>query len=125
MGGSAVEVDVQPLLDAALLLYAGPWVAERTAAMEGILKSNPDAVHPVVREIAERGNVKQFPSHVVLIHEGESADTLFIVLSGRIKVYAANDSGKEVILTTLGPGEYVGEMALDGGARSASVTSRR
>lgn len=82
----------------------------------------PDPLHDdVLREIAERGNVKQFPSHVVLIHEGDSADTLFIVLSGRIKVYAANDSGKEVILTTLGPGEYVGEMALDGGARSASV----
>jgi CRP/FNR family cyclic AMP-dependent transcriptional regulator len=83
---------------------------------------SPDPLHDeVLREIAERGNAKQFPANVVLIHEGDSADTLFIVLSGRVKVYAANDDGKEVILTTLGPGEYVGEMALDGGARSASV----
>lgn len=82
----------------------------------------PEPLHEdVLREIAERGNAKQFPAHVVLIHEGDSADTLFIVLAGRVKVYAANDAGKEVILTTLGPGEYVGEMALDGGPRSASV----
>lgn len=82
----------------------------------------PDPLHDdVLREIAERGSVKQFPANVVLIHEDDTADTLFIVLAGRVKVYAANDAGKEVILTTLGPGEYVGEMALDGGARSASV----
>jgi CRP/FNR family cyclic AMP-dependent transcriptional regulator len=82
----------------------------------------PDPLHDdVLREIAERGNVKQFPANVVLIHEGDTADTLFIVLAGRVKIFAANEAGKEVILTTLGPGEYVGEMALDGGARSASV----
>ncbi len=82
----------------------------------------PDPLHDdVLREIAERGNVKQFPAHVVLIHEGDTSETLFIVVAGRVKVYAANDAGKEVILTTLGPGDYVGEMALDGGARSASV----
>jgi allophanate hydrolase len=55
MGGAAVEVDIQPLLDAALLLYAGPWVAERTAAAETILKGNPDAIDPTVRTILESG----------------------------------------------------------------------
>jgi len=55
MGGVAVEVDIQPLLDAALLLYAGPWVAERTAAAEKILAENPDAIDPTVRTILEAG----------------------------------------------------------------------
>jgi allophanate hydrolase len=55
MGGTAVEVNIQPLLDAALLLYAGPWVAERTAAAETILKENPDAIDPTVRTILESG----------------------------------------------------------------------
>jgi CRP/FNR family cyclic AMP-dependent transcriptional regulator len=81
-----------------------------------------DALHDeLLREIAARGNVKQYPAHAVIINEGDAADSLFIVLAGRVKVYAANEAGKEVILSTLGPGEYVGELALDGGARSASV----
>jgi CRP/FNR family cyclic AMP-dependent transcriptional regulator len=42
-------------------------------------------------------------------------------LAGRVKVYAANAAGKEVILNHHGPGEYFGELSLDGGARSASV----
>lgn len=54
-GGTAVEVDVQALLDAAQLLYSGPWVAERTAAIEDLLRRNPGAVHPVVRAILMGG----------------------------------------------------------------------
>ena len=75
----------------------------------------------VLRAIAARGGVKRYPANAVLITEGDSADSLFVLLSGRVKVYAANEAGKEVILTTLGAGEYVGELALDGGVRSASV----
>jgi allophanate hydrolase len=55
MGGTPVEVDIDPLLEAAQLLYAGPWVAERTAAVEEMVKSNPGAIHPVVRAILEGG----------------------------------------------------------------------
>ncbi|MEI9965178.1 MAG: allophanate hydrolase [Caulobacteraceae bacterium] len=55
MGGQAVEVDIAPLLEAAQLLYAGPWVAERTAALEDLLKRNPTAIHPVVRAIVQGG----------------------------------------------------------------------
>jgi allophanate hydrolase len=44
-----------PLLEAARLLYGGPWVAERTAALEPMLKTHPLAIHPVVRAIVEAG----------------------------------------------------------------------
>jgi allophanate hydrolase len=54
-GGTAVEVDVTPLLEAARLLYSGPWVAERTLALESLLKTRPTAIHPVVRSIVEAG----------------------------------------------------------------------
>jgi len=54
-GGAAVEVDVSPLLEAAGLLYGGPWVAERTAALEALLDSQPAAIHPVVRAIVQAG----------------------------------------------------------------------
>jgi len=50
-----VEIDIAPLLEAAQLLYGGPWVAERTAAIEGILTSNPEAIDPTVRAVVEPG----------------------------------------------------------------------
>ncbi|MAK81280.1 allophanate hydrolase [Phenylobacterium sp.] len=54
-GATLVEVDIAPLLEAAQLLYAGPWVAERTAAIEDLLRTRPAAVHPVVRAIVQTG----------------------------------------------------------------------
>jgi allophanate hydrolase len=57
LGKSAelVEVDIAPLLEAAQLLYGGPWVAERTAAAESLLLSNADAIDPTVRGILAPG----------------------------------------------------------------------
>jgi allophanate hydrolase len=50
-----VEIDMAPLNEAARLLYDGPWVAERTAALKALLQGDPDAIHPVVRSIVEAG----------------------------------------------------------------------
>ncbi len=51
LGATLKTIDITPLLDAAKLLYAGPWVAERYAAVEGIIQKDPMAMHSVVREI--------------------------------------------------------------------------
>ncbi|MBY8827339.1 allophanate hydrolase [Hephaestia mangrovi] len=50
-----VEIDLAPLSEAARLLYDGPWVAERTAALQTILDDHPEAVHSTVRAIVEAG----------------------------------------------------------------------
>ncbi|HEY2661856.1 MAG TPA: allophanate hydrolase [Caulobacteraceae bacterium] len=55
MGGRAIEVDIGPLRAAADLLYQGPWVSERTAAVEDLLRTKPGAIHPVVRGILLSG----------------------------------------------------------------------
>ena len=55
LGMDLVEIDMTPLNEAAKLLYDGPWVAERTAACLAMLRDEPDAIHPVVREIVEAG----------------------------------------------------------------------
>jgi allophanate hydrolase len=55
VGGTLVEVDVTPLLAAARLLYEGPWIAERTAALQTLLETRPTAIHPVVRTIIQAG----------------------------------------------------------------------
>lgn len=55
-GATLVEVDIQPLLDCAQLLYQDAFVAERLAAIRGFAKSSPGAIHPVVRGIVNGAN---------------------------------------------------------------------
>jgi allophanate hydrolase len=56
LGAEIVRFDLAPFREAALLLYAGPWVAERTTTVTELLAKDPDALHPVVRSIVEGGN---------------------------------------------------------------------
>ena len=76
---------------------------------------------PSLRDLAARGRVQSFRKDVVIIQEGDYGDTLYVLLAGRVKVFATGDNDREVVIDTHGPGEYIGEMALDGGPRSASV----
>ena len=73
------------------------------------------------RQLASLGRLRTYPKNTVFITEGDSSDSVFVILSGRVKVFISDTEGHEMILDTQGPGEYVGEMALDGKARSASV----
>ena len=54
-GAELVRIDLEPLYEAAQLLYGGPWVAERTAAVGDFLNDHPDAIDPTVRSILEAG----------------------------------------------------------------------
>lgn len=58
LGAEVVEIDFEPFQKAARLLYDGPWVAERYAALESVLREQPDAVHEVVRGIVESAKGK-------------------------------------------------------------------
>ena len=64
---------------------------------------------------------RAFPRNAVVLNEGDRTDSLYIILEGRVKAFVADADGKEVVLSTQGPGEYFGEMVLDEGPRSASV----
>jgi len=64
---------------------------------------------------------RTFPKSTVIISEGDPAESLYIIVSGRVKVFVADPGGREIVLLTQGPGEYFGEMMLDEGPRSASI----
>ena len=51
LGGEAVPLDLSPFLEAASLLYNGPWVAERYSVAGELMHSNPAAVLPVIRAV--------------------------------------------------------------------------
>jgi len=75
----------------------------------------------LLEALAKHGGTRTFPSGAILINEGDSTASTYIVLQGRVKAYASDEHGREVVLGEFGPGEYLGEMMLDGHTRSASV----
>src|SRR3569623_550926 len=76
-------------------------------------------------ELAELGRhavVRNYPKNTVIINEGDHSDSLYLIQDGRVKIYLADEQGKEIVIYHQGPGEYFGELALlDDAARSASV----
>lgn len=74
-----------------------------------------------LRALARRGVQRPLRKGSQLIHEGDVGDTIYIVLHGRLRAYTTGSDGRELTYGLYGAGEFVGEMGLDGGARSAHV----
>jgi CRP/FNR family transcriptional regulator, cyclic AMP receptor protein len=74
-----------------------------------------------LRTLVARGEPRRYRKGTLLIQEGDVGETLFIVLSGRVKSFSSDERDREIVYGVYGPGEYLGEMSLDGGPRSASV----
>jgi CRP/FNR family transcriptional regulator, cyclic AMP receptor protein len=72
--------------------------------------------------LAEHTFVRKLARGQVLFNEGEPSDYLFLVRSGRLRVYVASARGDELVLSVVGPGETLGELSiLDQQPRSATV----
>lgn len=65
---------------------------------------------------------RSFAKGMILYHKGSPGQRLYLIESGRVRIFAISDGGHEVTLNIHGPGESFGELALlDGGLRSASA----
>jgi CRP/FNR family cyclic AMP-dependent transcriptional regulator len=74
--------------------------------------------------LTERAATRTYPKGAIIVNEGDEGASVFLIQSGSVKAYLSDDKGKEVILSTQGPGEYFGELALfDEAPRSASVAA--
>ncbi len=76
-----------------------------------------------LRALAGKAVMKSVLKNVIVVTEGEFTRSLYVILSGRVKVYLNDENGKELVLDVKGPGQYFGEMVLDEGPRSASVVT--
>jgi CRP/FNR family cyclic AMP-dependent transcriptional regulator len=75
----------------------------------------------LLAQLAARGNARNYGRGELLIEEGGDSDSLFILLAGELKVFTRAANGRELVYNVLRPGEFFGELFLDGGPRSASV----
>ena len=75
-------------------------------------------------ELAEDATMHVFNAGEMIIGEGDSGRSVYIILDGRVKVFTSDDGGNELPLATLGVGQFFGEMSLvSGKPRSSSVTA--
>jgi CRP/FNR family cyclic AMP-dependent transcriptional regulator len=75
-----------------------------------------------LEEIQQHGSVKSFKKNTVVINQDDETDSLYIILSGSVKIYVSGADGREVVLNHQGAGEYFGDLALiDRQPRVASV----
>ncbi len=112
-GGVAVEIDLTPFTEAAKLLYEGPWVAERWAAVGDFVEKHPAAIFPVTKAILETsknwGAVDTFRAQYRLrelarVVEGvwKTIDVLLLPTTPRLYTVAENLADPYVTNAVLG-----------------------
>jgi CRP/FNR family cyclic AMP-dependent transcriptional regulator len=70
------------------------------------------------------GRRRSYGAAVTIVHEGDDAGPVVVLLQGRAKVSTVGAAGREAIIAVRGPGDLIGELsAIDGAARSATVTT--
>lgn len=71
------------------------------------------------------GEIREVAAQTVVFNEGDAAEDLFLILEGEVEILGQNPEGEKVFLTSLGAGQFFGELALaDGGKRTATVFTR-
>ena len=75
----------------------------------------------LLEQLLAAGDNRRYAVGEILFHQGDASDALYVLLSGRLRVYSGNANGREVVYNVLEPGDTLGELLLDGGTRSASV----
>lgn len=81
-----------------------------------------DTLSPeLLSQLAQCGDAQWYGRNQMLIVEGSVSDALYILIAGQLKVFTQDSKGRELVYNILQPGEFFGELFLDGGLRSASV----
>ncbi|HYP88291.1 MAG TPA: allophanate hydrolase [Polyangiaceae bacterium] len=103
LGAEITPFDLTPFREAAALLYAGPWVAERLLTVAELLERKPEAIHPVVRGIVEGGR-----------RYGADATFRALYRLGELRAEAARALvGLDALLLPTAPTHYTIQEVLD------------
>lgn len=82
-----------------------------------------ETISDALRALADSGVRRHYARRTRFISEGDDGTAIYIILSGQVKVFTSDLEGKEFLFGSYGPGTILGEMALDGKSRSASVAA--
>jgi CRP/FNR family transcriptional regulator/CRP/FNR family cyclic AMP-dependent transcriptional regulator len=94
---------------------------------EGLIRDIPllaKLTGPDLRALASRGRVRRYSRGATIFREGDRGDSLHVVVEGSVRVTVGSARGDEATVAILGPGEFVGDLALlDGLPRSANAVA--
>ena len=74
-----------------------------------------------IHQLTKLGSLRRFAPQTIFMVEGDIVESIYIILDGHVKVFSSEPDGSQIVLNICGPGEWLGELSLDGGHRSASV----
>ncbi len=78
-----------------------------------------------IRSIEAMAATRAYPKNSIIVHQGDESDAFYVVLSGSLQALIVHEDGRQIVLGTLFPGDYFGEMScLNGDARSATIMTR-
>ncbi len=82
---------------------------------------------PALEWFLSHCHIHKYPSKSTLIHRGEKAETLYYIVKGSVAVLIKDEEGKEMILSYLNQGDFIGELGLfeEGRERSAGTCENR
>jgi allophanate hydrolase len=121
LGGTPVEIDLTPFTEAAKLLYEGPWVAERWAAVGDFVEKHPDAIFPVTKTILEGSKgwdaASTFNAQYKLREFAREAEAVWekidvLLLPTTPRLYTVSENLADPIVTNAILGRYTNFMNL-------------
>ncbi|MFT9294785.1 MAG: allophanate hydrolase [Acetobacter orientalis] len=121
IGGTAVSIDFEPFLEAARLLYEGPWVAERYLVAGALITKNPQAVLPVIHDVLEKAphysaldhyEALYRLQHLKTVCDAILADLDFVVTPSMPRPVSLADLSKEPVAANSRLGWYTNFMNL-------------
>lgn len=86
----------------------------------GLTPGTPDTA-AILTELARLGDTRTWEPGEIVVTEGDPADSMYVIHHGELRVFVSGEGGREVELSTLGPGEFFGELMLGVERRTASV----
>lgn len=82
-----------------------------------------DMPDDAIKELIGLTQTKLVKSRQTIFSQGDEGDSLYVILSGAIKISTTSNAGKETVLAFMGAGDVLGEIAvLDGDVRTATAT---
>lgn len=86
----------------------------------------PDVVQtaPTIERFLEHCHKRQYPAKSLIIYAGDKPDVLYYIVEGSVSVLIEDETGREIVLAYLNPGDFFGEMGLFGGDTNRSAFIR-
>ncbi len=83
----------------------------------------PEGMEVGLRDLAAGARKQRYSKGALIVQEGDAGSHVYILLQGSVKAFSMDDDGREITYATYRALDYFGEMILDGGVRSSSVTT--